>query len=1103
VGRAFEVLGVGLQPYVERRMKATSPYGDQWFARFLDGAKGLSSDSKLVDPSVQLRVMADCWDLAFRTELDRSTRNVVFELRDTRNKWAHNEKFTADDAYRALDSIERVLVSIDAVEANEIGKQKNELMRLRYEAEAKRATPTQEALLAAPVAGLKPWRDVIQPHDDVARGRFALAEFAADLWQVRRGDGAPEYVDPVEFFRRTFLTQGLRDLLAEALRRTGGDGGVPVVDLQTNFGGGKTHSMIALWHLFSGTPLESFPQELQDLVTESGLTSLPEARRVVLVGTKHSPGQADVKDDGTVVNTLWGELAWQLGGPEGYALLADADATSTNPGDNLRLLFEQFGPCLILIDEWVAYARGLIETNERLAGGTFDTQFSFAQALTEAAREVPGVLLVVSLPASDLDDETDEDHDAIGSELEVGGAGGREALRRLSIVIGRMESSWRPATADESFEIVRRRLFQPLSAEAMVERDATARAFGDFYRKQKAEFPAEASDNAYVKQIEAAYPIHPELFERLYKDWSTLERFQRTRGVLRLMAAVVHALWSRNDQAPLILPAAVTLDDPAVVAELTRNLEDNWKPVIDSDIDGPGSRPSEVDRDFPNLGRYGAAKRVARTVFIGSAPTLRSANRGLEASRVRLGSALPGETVATFGDALGKLSDRCTHLYVDSARYWYATQESVTSSARAEAERLLSHGKDEVHMELARRLSLEAAQRGPFAAVHVSPRTTADVPDEPECRLIVLSPEHPHIKGSDSTAALAEVAKLLDSRGNSPRLYRNMIVVLAPDARRLEELESAAADYLAWKLIHDERETRNLDAHQAKQASTKVDDADKTVDLRLSATYMWALVPSQPDPQGAIVWSTEKVDGAGGLCERTGRKLVNDAILYADFAPSLLRMRLDGVLSKLWEEGHVSVADVWDAFARYVYLPRLTNRSVLARAIENGPASVTYESDGFAVADAFDGSRYIGLVTGARALAVMPTSVIVHPDVAEAQNRAERAEQESEGDGDGDRRDGGTGQGTGGEGTGGGSGGDAPPKHRHFEARTQLDTLRSARDFGRIAEEIISHLSGLDGTKVSIIVEIEATNEAGFSDKIIRTVTENARTLKVDDHGFD
>jgi hypothetical protein len=376
------------------------------------------------------------------------------------------------------------------------------------------------------------------------------------------------------------------------------------------------------------------------------------------------------------------------------------------------------------------------------------------------------------------------------------------------------------------------------------------------------------------------------------------------------------------------------------------------------------------------------------------------------------------------------------------------------------------------------------------------------VPDEPECRLVILSPEHPHIKGSDSTAALAEVSKLLDSRGNSPRLYRNMMVVLAPDARRLEELESAAADYLAWKLIHDERETRNLDAHQAKQAATKKDDADKTVDLRLAATYMWALVPSQPDPQGEIVWHTEKVDGAGGLCERTGRKLVNDAILYADFAPSLLRMRLDGVLSKLWADGHVSVGDVWDAFARYVYLPRLTNRGVLMRAIENGPASVTYESDGFAVADAYDGDRYLGLVTGAHATAVMPTSLIVHPELAEAQNRAERA-----GDGDG-----------GGQGKGDGTGGPGPgddgtsvatpqdpevPKHQHFEARTRLDSLRPARDFGRLAEEIISHLSGLDGTKVSITVEIEATNQAGFSDKIIRTVTENARTLKVDDHGFD
>ena len=212
--------------------------------------------------------MVESWDRAFAAELGKSERNVVFELRDWRNRWAHNDAFTVDDAYRTLDSIERLLVAADAREATEVGAAKSELMRLKFEAEARKATPTAEALLTQPAAGLKPWRDVIQPHDDVARGRFALAEFAADLHQVWHGAGAAEYADPVEFFRRTFLTGGLRQLLSQAVERLTGQGGSPVVDLQTSFGGGKTHSMIALYHLCSGTPLAALPQEVQDLVGE-------------------------------------------------------------------------------------------------------------------------------------------------------------------------------------------------------------------------------------------------------------------------------------------------------------------------------------------------------------------------------------------------------------------------------------------------------------------------------------------------------------------------------------------------------------------------------------------------------------------------------------------------------------------------------------------------------------------------------------------------------------------------------------------------------------------------------------------------------------------
>ena len=214
--------------------------------------------------------------------------------------------------------------------------------------------------------------------------------------------------------------------------------------------------------------------------------------------------------------------------------------------------------------------------------------------------------------------------------MEVGGQRGREALARLRNVAGRIESSWRPASAEEGFEIVRRRLFEPFADQARFkDRDVVARAFADLYRDQQQELPPECRDADYEQRITAAYPIHPEVFDRLYTDWSTRVTFQHTRGVLRLMAAVIHSLWEKGVRSPLILPANLSIDDSRVQFELTRYLPDNWVPVIEKDVDGQRALPLRIDGEVANLGKFSACRRVARTVYLGSAPAAGSAQRGL------------------------------------------------------------------------------------------------------------------------------------------------------------------------------------------------------------------------------------------------------------------------------------------------------------------------------------------------------------------------------------------------------------------------------------------------------------------------------------------
>src|SRR6266850_3556355 len=311
VGKAMELLRTGLAPFVEREFKS------QHQAQAADAARRYFGDDRTVgkksladwDVAALLKLVWEAWNDVFGKTLGRAERSLVQELRDWRNNWAHQEPFSGDDADRALDSIARLLTAVSAPQADDVGRMKMELRRLIFDEQVRgEKRKAGGSLIEGAVSGtLKPWREVVTPHADVASGRYQQAEFAADLWQVHLGEGTDEYRKPKEFFKRTYLTDSLKGLLVGGVQRLSGKGGDPVVQLQTNFGGGKTHSMLALYHLFSGAN----PGELAGVdavLAEAAVKTLPRAKCVVLVGNKISPGNPLTKPDGTVVRTLWGEL---------------------------------------------------------------------------------------------------------------------------------------------------------------------------------------------------------------------------------------------------------------------------------------------------------------------------------------------------------------------------------------------------------------------------------------------------------------------------------------------------------------------------------------------------------------------------------------------------------------------------------------------------------------------------------------------------------------------------------------------------------------------------------------------------------------------------
>jgi len=1106
VGKALESLKAGLAPFVDREIKSAIKVGSlspQAVKGFLDDPLLANKPVSDWDAAALLKMMWETWNDVFRKTLGKADRSLVSELRDSRNKWAHQETFSSDDADRALDSAERLLTSVSAPQAEDVRKIKMELRRVVFDEQARgeKRKSAGTAIESAAAGVLKPWREVVTPHKDVASGQYQQAEFAADLWQVHLGQGTDEYRDPVEFFRRTYLTDSLKAMLVGGLRRLAAKGGDPVVQLQTNFGGGKTHSMLALYHLFGGANVSDLVG-IDAVMQEAGTTKVPGARRVVLVGNKISPGNPSTKPDGTVVRTLWGELAWQLGGKKAYARVEADDERATSPGDVLRELFVEYGPCLILIDEWVAYARQLHDQSD-LPAGSFETQFTFAQVLTESAKLAKNCLLVISLPASDTVGSPHTQAD----DVEVGGQRGREALDRLRNVVGRVESSWRPASAEEGFEIVRRRLFEPLADPAQFkDRDVVARAFADFYRGQQAEFPPECRDADYEKRIKAAYPIHPEIFDRLYTDWSTLVKFQRTRGVLRLMAAVIHSLWEKGDRNPLILPANISIDDPRVQFELTRYLSDNWVPVIEKDVDGPNSLPLRIDGEFSaTLGRFSACRRVARTIYMGSAPTATAAHRGLEDRRVRLGCVMPGESPAVFGDALKRLAAAATYLYQDGQRYWYSTQPTVTKLAEDRAEQL-KREPDKVTHEIDRRLRLDLAKTGDFGRIHGMPQTGQDVPDDLDARLVVLSVDHPYSKDAGSAAELAAKA-ILESRGNTPRIYRNTLVFLAADKTRLQDLDEAARRYLAWESVLDDQVALNLDPQQVKQATTQKAAADGAVTARIPETYQWLLVPAQGvGAQAPITWEALRLAGTDPVAVRASKKLRNDELLLTAFGAARLRMELDRI--PLWRGDSVPIRQLAEDFARYLYLPRLADPAVLVHAIRDGVGMLTWPNDSFAYAESYDeaAARYRGLCGGRNLHIADHTTagLLVKPEIALKQLDAEVAVPGNTGS---TTQPGGT-KGNGEEGGEGGAGdGESPkpstPKPKRYHGTVSLDPTRVARDAGRIADEVIVHLAGLVGAAVTVTLEIEAEIPAGAPDQVVRIVTENGRTLKFVTHGFE
>ena len=947
---------------------------------------------------------------------------------------------------------------------------------------------------------LKPWREIAVPHPDVLEGTFQQSEFAADITAVHTGKATREYQDAAAFFQRTFITEGMRLLLIEVARRLNGHGGEPVIQLQTAFGGGKTHTMLAVYHLVARPGALSELAGIPSLLDQTGLLDVPCARVAVIDGNAHAPGQPWQR--GTQpVQTLWGELAWQLGGAEAFAMLKGSDETGTSPGKEvLQALLERYAPCVVLIDELVTYIRQF-PVNQVLSGGSFDSNLSFAHALTEACKLVPNAIVLASLPESEVE----------------AGQRGVAALRALEKTFGRVQALWKPVATEEAFEIVRRRLFEPVRDAKP--REVVCRAFADAYIAEGVRLPSETQEARYFDRLLQAYPIHPEVFDRLYEDWTTIDGFQRTRGVLKLMAKVIYRLWKDANQDAMIMPGSLPLYDSSARNELTYYLPAGWDPVLEKDIDGDRAETTELESKEPRFGALNAARRVARTIFLGSAPAsvaTKPGNRGLNRARILLGCIQPGQSASTYADALSRLADRLHYLNSsgdkaqDTTLFWFDTRANLRREMEERKQRF--DEQSDVRKKLDAVLKKLTVGVTFFDGVHVfTPH--ADVTDDSALRLVVLGPEYFYSREEPRPASDA-IVEYGRSNGAKPRYRGNRLIFLAPDHGALTRLRDAARVALAWgSIVEDVKEGRlNIDQLQKRQAEKEQQTAEDVLPRAARECYRWLLcqvqhTPTDPRPTTEAFLLSTSGASLGGEIERV---CLDNELVITTWSPIHLRTKLKAIYWKA-DKPAIGALAFWEDTLRYLYLPRLRHRNVLEQAILKGAGSRDFFGTAYGQHDGdFDGFRF-----GDATIQVDDTLLLIAPEAAQvyetaqvaARTAAHAAAQAAA------AQEGQTTTPTPSDGFVYRPASPATPIHdgatpiapviggtplplaHTFIGTADVKAATAKMRLVQIAEEIISLLASDPKATVHVRIEISADFTEGVSDHLKRAVSENATSL--------
>ncbi len=763
---------------------------------------------------------------------------------------------------------------------------------------------------------LKPWYKVATPREDLREGRpLDAAEFAVHLDQVRDGRAPTDYQQPERFFERTYLTQNLTALAAEVIRRLSGikTETSATFNMSTQFGGGKTHALTLLYHLAKNGPSANNWVGVDKLLARAGVSGVPQAATAVFVGTEFDSLVGRGGNDGTPLRrTPWGEIAFQLAGEQGLALVAEHEKQMIAPaGDVLRRLLPKGKPCLFLFDELMNY----VSRNRK--SGLAAQLYNFLQNLSELARGEDNVVLAVSIPASEMEMTAEDQSD----------------YDRLKKLLDRLGKAVIMSAEAETSEIIRRRLFEwdpravTPDGRVLLTRDAiqVCSEYADWVIDHRQQIPNWFPIDSAREAFAATFPFHPLVLSVFERKWRALPRFQQTRGILRLLALWVSRAYQEGFKGahrdPLIGLGTAPLDDPLFRAAVFEQLgEPRLEGAVTADICGKkDSFAIRLDQEAVDTIRKARLHRkVAAAIFFESnGGQLRGEATVPE---IRLAVAEPNLDIGNVEIALETLGASCFFLSVERNRYRFSLSPNLNKLL---ADRRANIQPNKINERVRSEVQKIFTETDNLKPVYF-PEKSNQIPDRAALTLIILAPDH----SMQDKSTLELIESITREHGTSARTFKSALIWAVADSDT--SLKEEARKVLAWEDIQSEKDELQLDDSQKRQLAESLKKAQRDLKECVWRSYKNVALLGKDNAIRVVDLGLVHSSAADTMVALILNRLRQDGDVEEGISPNFLVRNWPPAFTE-W-----STKSVRDTFFASPQYPRLLNPEIIKDTILRG-----------------------------------------------------------------------------------------------------------------------------------------------------------------------